>query len=111
MGEEMIHWPWVSRLAFEQVASERDRLRVQNDQLLDHLRRVDRAEHGMSEVPREPRQPQEPMPKSLRAYFNGFADQRMAKMMRDAAYAQHIKQGVPWPDIEREALAEKEEDG
>ena len=50
-----MRWPWVSRLAYETVVSERDRLRAQNDELVDHFKRVDRVANGMTERKIEPR--------------------------------------------------------
>lgn len=58
-----MNWPWVSRLAYNVVREENDRLRTQNDGLIDHLTRMDRREHGLGETqpsakPREPMSPE-----------------------------------------------------
>jgi hypothetical protein len=43
--------PFVSRLAYESVVSERDRLRTQNEELIGQIVRLTRRGHGMSETP------------------------------------------------------------
>jgi hypothetical protein len=55
-----MNWPpWVSKRAYDEVVRQRDRLEEQNDRLVDHAMRMDRIEHGTSEVapsgePKEP---------------------------------------------------------
>jgi len=105
----IFHWPWVSRLAYEQVASERDRLRAQNDALIEHLKRIDRAEHGMPELPRQPRAAQEKMPIELLNHFKGYANQDMAKRFRDEAYERHLKHGEPWDVIAHDYMDEDDD--
>ncbi|MCK5316311.1 MAG: hypothetical protein KAJ55_00275 [Anaerolineales bacterium] len=59
-------WPLVSARAYELVLDERDRLRVQNDAYFEHLKRMDRLEHGVAELSPEKRKPAEPvMPEIL----------------------------------------------
>jgi hypothetical protein len=98
-----VRWPWVSRAAFDVVVDERDRLRGQVEKLQEHVIRMDRVEHGTSEVPREPRPAMEPMPKELLEYCNSYGDARIRKTMRDAAFKQH-RQGVPWSQIKLEIM-------
>ena len=44
-------WPWVSRLAYELVTDERDRLRAQVDGLLDQTARLARRSLNLPERP------------------------------------------------------------
>ena len=100
--------PWVSRLAYDAVCSERDSLRAQVTSLTDALTRIQRVEHGLPEVPRTPREPLEPMPKSLREYIEAFSTPSIKKAMRDNAYRKRL-QGVPWQEIEEDAKAVQED--
>lgn len=104
-----MNWPWVSRRAYDVVIDERDRLREQNDALLDHIRRVDRIEHGVPELPRQPRPAFEPMPQELLHYINSYGDERFQKMQRDEAYKRHHKLGQPWSRIMAEVMGEDED--
>jgi hypothetical protein len=99
-------WPWVSRGAFEAVCGERDRLIEQNGKLLDHVKRVDRAEHGLAEVPREPRKKIESMPDDLAEHLNAFADPSIRRAQRNEAYKRHLA-GESWEAIKREAMTPK----
>lgn len=96
--------PWVSRLAYDAVCSERDRLRLQLDSLLDHVKRTDRLEHGVSEVPRPPRPPLEPMPHSLREKLDGWSNASIRREERNQCFRRHA-QGVSWAQIEQEVDA------
>lgn len=113
-----LQWPLISRRAFdlvieerdqlqkqtvplqtfEVVVAERDRIIKQNDELLEHLKRMDRVDHGVGEVPRKPRPELEPMPKELREYLDGFADPNLRREQKNTAYRQHAR-GTPWDDI------------
>ena len=53
-------WPWVSRRAFDLVVKQCDRLEAQNDSLLEHVKRMDRIEHGVGELQPEAK-PKEPL--------------------------------------------------
>jgi hypothetical protein len=91
-------WPWVSRRAFDMVVEERDRLRVMNDQLMDHVKRINRVEHGLGELPRAKREPIETMPKQLRDYIDGFASAPLRVELRDLAFQRRID-GESWEEI------------
>ncbi len=100
----MIRWPWVSVRAFDLLVAENARLLAQNTQMLDHVTRMDRVEHGKGEIPRAPRAELEPMPKELLDFFNGLASPKTAKFHRDAAYRAHATQHMPWTDIMAEHI-------
>jgi len=125
-----MNWPWVSRLAYELVLrecerlqvelgttvaklaydtalDERDRLREKNDELTGHLTRMDRIDRGLGENPKPPRAPIEPMPKDLLEYCNSYASRSLAKNMRDVAYRRHAR-GESWQDIMLDVMREEE---
>lgn len=102
-----MRWPWVSRLAYEAVVSERDHLRAETTRLTEAMTRISRREVGLPETPKEPRAPMTPMPKELADYIRGFAGQSIQKSMRDTAYRMAAA-GRPWPEIQALTMAEEE---
>lgn len=100
--------PLVSRLAFDMVRDERDRLRAQNDDLLDTLKAVKRVEVGLREKPRptreERRRPMVPLHVS-RLYEGRFqnpaTESEIKRRCEDMASG-----GTPWGEIEKVLLAE-----
>jgi len=100
-------WPLVSRRAYDLLMDERDRLREQVDKLLDHIKRTDRVEHGMGEVPRPQKPPLEPMPDILADYFAGFADRNIARDSRNAALRRHNR-GEAWASIVVDLMEESD---
>jgi len=109
-------WPWVSRLLYEQlqthysvlrdvaqerleiVQNENQRLRDQNEKLIDHVTRMDRVEHGKAEQPRVPRPAIEAMPKEIREHIKGFASSSVQAELRNELFNRH-RQGTPWNEI------------
>lgn len=61
-------WPWVSRSSRDAVQAECDRLNARLDMLLDHRRRVERKEAGLSEVPHREK-PKQDMPPEVWALY------------------------------------------
>ena len=104
-----MRWPWVSRLAYDTVRGESDRLREQNAQLLAHITRMDRVEHGLGETPRPERLALQPMPGELKAYIASFATPAIQKTMRDQAYRRHAK-GQSWETIAQDVMREDSEE-
>lgn len=121
-----MRWPWVSRERYEelkserdrlrerphretveQVRDERDRLREQVDQLQDNLTRIKRAQAGLSETPRPDRPQRKPMPTDLREYIDAFGNPSIRKQMRDECLRAHAR-GRPWNDIKDEVLGDEE---
>ena len=107
----MIKWPWVSRLAYDTVAAERDRLRDQNDKLIDHITRIDRASQGLTETPRQPKPQQEPMPAELREYIMSFPNKGYQSMMWKAAWDRRLKHHESWDEITKDVLKEDADNG
>ena len=107
--------PWVSRLAYENMVSERDHLRIQLNQMaLDRasvvaqLTRISRREAGLPETPKEARKPMLPMPPELLEHCNSFMGQSLQKSLRDAAY-KRAAQGESWDSIMADVMREEEE--
>ena len=106
--------PWVSRLAYENMVSERDHLRIQLNQMaLDRasvvaqLTRISRREAGLPETPKEARKPMLPMPKELMEHCNAYGNTSMCKAQRDIAYRRNA-QGESWEHIMADVIAEEE---
>src|SRR3972149_5875385 len=59
-----MHWPYVSRRAYDLLVDERDRLRARNDELTDHLVRLARTTNGLRELKVEQSKP-DPMPQEV----------------------------------------------
>jgi len=104
-----MRWPWVSRLAYETVCAERDRLMAQNDTFVAHLTRMDRVDRGLSETARIPRAALVPMSPELRGYIDAFASPAIRKAMRDQAYRRHAS-GQSWETIFAAVKEEEDQD-
>lgn len=118
-------WPWVSRRAYDLLVEQNMALRREsetgqvsldtfelaietlgdlkesNRQWADHARRIERREHGMSELAREPRTPAqlETMPQELREYIASFRDSPgIRKSMKAVAFQRHSA-GESWDEI------------
>jgi len=102
----MTWWPWVSRRAFDLVVAENDRLRTQVDGLIDHVKRIDRIEHGVGEVPRPARPTYDPMPKELVDHINGWQHPGVSRDLRNRAWARR-RAGEPWAQIVHSMLIEE----
>ena len=100
--------PFVSRLAFDAVASERDHLRAEVNRLTDALTRIGRREVGLSEVPRGPRPEIGTMSDGLRQKIAGAGDRSIRHMMTREALLRR-QRGESWEEIERDALKPQKE--
>ena len=105
-----MRWP-VSRLAYDVVCSERDRLREQNDRVLAHvltltenITRIQRAALGMSEAPKQPREIK-PMPARIREVLSEVSDARIRVMQTREAYRRYHEDGS-WDRLEGELARE-----
>ena len=107
LGGRTMNWPWVPRLAYEGVVADRDRLLAQNKELLDHITRMDRVEHGMTEVPRQQRPPTEPIDKELLAFINSHGSPEIRNQMLEEALRRHHKHGVPYSEIKRDVMGDE----
>ena len=123
-------WPWVSRKSwdilagahqdlkessvgrgtYEAVCDERDRLLAQNAELLNHVQRMDRVEHGVSEVERAPKPDPGRFPQELRDHIAGFATAQIrTTMIRTAIHRR--QQGESWADIVNSTMSEDARNG
>lgn len=95
--------PWVSRLAYELVLDERNRLRAQNDSLVDALGRIGRAKSGLPESVRPAPEPQAQrpveLPDSIEVLIQGFASEAIRDSLREQARMLYAA-GNPWSSIE-----------
>ena len=91
-------WPWVSRVAFELVVDERDRLRKQNDEMLDSVTRVRRKEAGMPEDHARRRDLDEDLPPEVFRYIRGFENEIMQASVEEDVRRSR-KAGTSWEEI------------
>lgn len=98
-------WPWVSRRAYDAVLEERDRLlqgqrdlREDLTTLRDHLMRVDRREHGMTETPRESKPDPGPIPKEIDEQIMGYLSSSTRNQMRREC-RRLAREGKTWEQI------------
>jgi len=100
-------WPWISRRAFDIVVEQRDNLAEQYEKLLDHITRMDRNEHGLTETPREPKKTLDAMPRVLVTYLQGFSSAPLRKQMETEMWAKR-RTGVSWEQIQTHILKGEE---
>lgn len=81
----MVRFPLVSRLAYDEACRARDRAESQVDTLLDHVRRVERVERGMTEMPRQ-QKPAEVMPDDMIAYVQGWGSPETQSSVEDGLW-------------------------
>ena len=82
-----MRWPWVSRLAYEQVVE-------QNRELLDHLIRMDRTKKGRPEQPVERRPPREdPVTQEMREAIEEFDNPAIKRQLMFEA-KQALREGA-----------------
>jgi len=126
----MIRWPWVSRTlydlvlsqneklwgqinsmvdreAFNVVFEEREYLREKVSDLMDHTKRIDRVEHGLSEEERKERADLGEMPVDMQKYFSGWPP-AIRQHQINLAWAQR-RAGRTWDDIWAEILTKRKE--
>ncbi len=87
----------IDREAFNVVVDERDRLREQVDKLLDHERRMERVEHGLTEKERQERDPIGVMPRDMREYMKKWPPQTRNHQIRLAR--KQRAEGKRWDEI------------
>ena len=97
-----MRWPWVTRMAFELVQEERDRLRQQCDRLLDQLTRIQRKDRGMSETPMEDGPgagpvATGPMPEEIQRFIMGFASEVTRSQLTEEVRL--LRQDHTWREI------------
>jgi len=90
--------PWVARSAFDLLLDERNRLRGQNDELLDSVTRVRRKEAGMPESSVRQRDVVEDLPPEVVRYIMGFESEIMQHGVEEDVRRAR-KNGTPWSEI------------
>lgn len=90
-------------LAVTQTISERDWLRAQLETALDHNRRLERKEAGLTERPREPKEP-DPVPEKIRKIISAFGSSLTQEDQMTRAKRAHAE-GATWEEIEGFLLA------
>lgn len=96
-----MRWPWVSRIAYDLLLDERDRLRAKNDNWEDHVRRVKRKEKGMTELPAEKKVPLEPIPGEIERIIQKFGSEATRQGVRNNVLMARHRQGQPWSKIQQ----------
>lgn len=113
-------WPLVSRRAFdlvleerdrlvEEVARQADRLVEQADKFFAHMKRIDRIEHGVGEVEREPRKKLEPMPVVVKDYLDAIDNPSMQRFIRNELLRRNA-QGEDWASIQKKVMEQGKEE-
>lgn len=93
-----MNWPWVSRLAYDEACNARDRALAQVDDLLKHVTRMDRLEHGVSELAPGDLPKPDPMPDDLTAYILAWETPDTRASLEEAAWRLHRK-GYTWDQV------------
>lgn len=100
-----MRWPWVSRTAYDLLLNERDRLRVKNDTWEDHVKRVERKDRGMTELPTKKKEPMEPIPSDLAYVIDKFASETTRQSLRNQARIARTREGKAWSEIKAQLEA------
>jgi hypothetical protein len=85
------------------AVDERDRLRTQNDRLLDDLTKLKRVEHGLRETPRVPKpELQKPpaIPPGVQRLYKGRCQSPAMESEIERQVLQMYGQGTPFDQIE-----------
>lgn len=93
-----MQFPLVGRTAFNLLIDERDRLRKQNDELLDSFTRVRRKEAGMPEDHVRKRNVEEDIPPEVFRYISGFGSEIMQATIEEDVRRARMN-GTPWEEI------------
>lgn len=106
--------PFVSRLAYALLLDERDRLRAQNDKLMEAVVALQRKNFGMREAPPTPTRAKDPewmteeFPPELRQIIDGYESQAIKDSIEiDVRNAR--RQGAPFTEILKLLTADEEE--
>ena len=103
-----MRWPWVSRLAYEEVRYDRDRLRARVESLEDEVIRMARSARGMRETPRTTKRAEiEPIPADIRALVGKFQSPASQEWM-EAQARQMNAAGAPWEEVRKVLRAKLE---
>ncbi len=101
-----MRWPWVSRLAYDDLKERCVRLEQLVEQkdarigeVTSELVRLVRHQSGMSETPKPPRPAADPMPASVEALIRSGSNPSIQRMVRGDAYRANAR-GISWAEIE-----------
>ncbi len=102
----MSWFPWVSRTAYDMVLAWNEELRTKNDAWEDHIKRIDRREHGLTELPVEKKEPADvAIPSNILRIINRFGNEQTRKGMRNDVLIARNRGGKAWSEIEAELEA------
>ena len=101
-------WPWVSRAAYDLLLDEGDRLRGKNDNWEDHVRRTERKDRGMTELPTKKKEPMEAIPSDLDYVISKFDSESTRQLLRNQARIARVREGKAWSEIQAELVASLE---
>ena len=90
-------WPWVSRRAYDEVVSQRDALRGEVSELLAHVTRMDRVEHGRPEVPKDPK-PRVILSEEIRTAISRY-DSGSTQRLVEEDVRRALEDGTPEPVV------------
>lgn len=101
-----MRWPWVSRLAYELVLEERDRLRAQVDEILDLNARLSRRSLNLPEQPRPPRPAPVPVevPDDIEELLEGFGSEAVRAGVRAQLLARMQDPRESWDRLRSELV-------
>lgn len=92
-------WPWVSRLAFELLERENERLNARLDQLIDHRKRLERVGSGIREEPASARRKRsDQIPQELRDLIAGYESSAVQAVIYDEVRGA-FAEGQDWDEI------------
>lgn len=89
-----------ARSTLRAVESERDRLREQNDKLIDAVIRLERKREGLSELPPQPRKPAPELTPAIMERLESFEGEARNALIRSARLA--LAKGKPEREILRQ---------
>ncbi len=96
-----MRWPLVGRAAFDVLERDNVWLREQLAAALDHNRRLERREAGLTELAPQPRKPPEPIPPEVRTMIEAF-DSKATRQSLQRQVMQRRGEGYGWPEIAQE---------
>jgi|TARA_R110000824_G_scaffold100098_2_gene237975 hypothetical protein len=66
------------------------------------MRRVERKDRGMTELPTTRKEPMEPMPPALEHVIDRFSSETTRQSLRNQARIARVREGKPWSRIQAE---------